>query len=53
MRGAWLAEQDPLMAAMVLSRPREALRLMAPAFKEREREMERLFWSSRFRRAGS
>jgi len=50
MREGWLAEENALLAASVLSRPRDALRRMAPGFKEIEPEMERLFWSSRFRR---
>jgi hypothetical protein len=50
MRESWLEEEDALMTATVLHRPREALRLLAPGFKEREAEMERLFWDSRFRR---
>jgi hypothetical protein len=50
MREPWLAEESALEAATVLMRPREALRRMAPGFKRIEPEMERLFWSSRFRR---
>jgi hypothetical protein len=50
MREGWLVEQNALLAASVLSRPRDALRSMAPGFKEIEPEMEQLFWSSRFRR---
>jgi len=50
MREEWLAEEDPSLAASVLLQPDEALRRMAPGFKEIEPEMDRLFWSSRFRR---
>jgi hypothetical protein len=50
MREAWLAEESPLATATMLLQPREALRRMAPGFKEIEPEMERLFWESRFRR---
>lgn len=50
MREPWLAEESPLEASTVLLEPAEALRRMAPAFKLLEPEMERLFWSSRFRR---
>lgn len=50
MRDGWLDEESSASAAAVLLRPREALRLMAPAFKKLEPEMDRLFWSSRFRR---
>jgi hypothetical protein len=50
MRDEWLAEEDPVRAASVLLRPDEALKAMAPGFKQIEPEMDRLFWSSRFRR---
>jgi hypothetical protein len=50
MREPWLAEESPLEASAVLLQPAEALRRMAPGFKAIEPEMERLFWSSRFRR---
>ena len=50
MRGEWLAEEDPSLAASVLLQPDEALRQMAPGFKQIEPEMDRLFWSNRFRR---
>ncbi len=50
MREAWLAEEDASLAASVLLQPGEALKQMAPGFKEIEPEMDRLFWSSRFRR---
>ncbi|MGM0669781.1 MAG: hypothetical protein ACQET1_08675, partial [Gemmatimonadota bacterium] len=50
MRGEWLGETNPAMAAMILSDPEGALRRMAPAFKGREADMEETFWASRFRR---
>jgi len=50
MREGWLTEEDPVLAAAVLLQPAEALRMMAPGFKEIEPRMEELFWSSRFRR---
>jgi hypothetical protein len=50
MREPWLADESPLLTSTVLMQPREALRRMAPGFKELEPEMDRLFWSSRFRR---
>ena len=50
MRGEWAAEENPALAALILSNPRQALRFLAPAFKEREAEMESTFWASRFRR---
>jgi hypothetical protein len=50
MRGEWLGERNPAMAALILSDPQTALRMLAPAFKAREGAMEETFWSSRFRR---
>lgn len=50
MREAWLAEEDPRAARALMLAPAAALRALAPLFKEREEGMERLFWSSRFRR---
>jgi hypothetical protein len=49
-RREWLAEKDAAMAAMVLLAPAQALRALAPAYKEREDRMEALFWASRFNR---
>ncbi|HUF67162.1 MAG TPA: hypothetical protein VMM79_00825 [Longimicrobiales bacterium] len=48
MRQEWLAEQNPLRAAQLLLDPAEAMRALAPAFKQREAAMERLFWNSRY-----
>jgi hypothetical protein len=48
MRGAWLAEGNAAMAALLMLNPREALRSMAPGFKVREADFERSFWNSRF-----
>jgi hypothetical protein len=50
MRGEWLAEEDPAMAALAFAEPREALRRLAGPFKTREAGLEQAFWSSRFRR---
>ena len=50
MRQEWLAEENPALAAFVLANPAEALRFLAPEYKRVEPKMERLFWSSRFRR---
>lgn len=50
MRGEWAGETNPLMTALILNDPEEALRRLAPAFKAREAGMEETFWSSRFRR---
>ncbi len=50
MRAEWLEEENPVMAAIVLHQPEEALRQLAPRFKRIESEMERLFWESRFGR---
>ena len=50
MREAWLAEEDPRRAVMMLAQPAEALRLLAPEFKQQEPSMERVFWESRYAR---
>jgi hypothetical protein len=50
MRSAWLADENPELAALALLNPARALRTMAPGFARVESEMERIFWSSRFRR---
>jgi hypothetical protein len=50
MRAEWLAEEDPAMVDLILTRPEDALRQLAPAYKEREGAMEDSFWRSRFRR---
>jgi hypothetical protein len=50
MREEWTAEENPMLAGLILSNPGRALQVLAPAFKEREAEMEALFWASRFRR---
>jgi hypothetical protein len=50
MRDAWLAEENPRLAAMMLAQPADALRLLAPEFKAQEAGMERAFWGSRYAR---
>jgi hypothetical protein len=50
MRGEWLAEEDPAMAALALADPAEALRRLAPAYKAQEGRLEQAFWASRFRK---
>ena len=50
MREEWLAEENPEMAALVLSDPALALRRLAGSFKAREADLESAFWASRFRR---
>ncbi len=50
MRAEWYEEEDPAMVAMLLLRPREALKVMAPSFKQREQDFEERFWQSRFGR---
>jgi hypothetical protein len=50
MRAEWLGEEDPAMVDMILARPEDALRQLAPAYKQREGSMEESFWRSRFRR---
>jgi hypothetical protein len=48
MREEWLAEENPLMAALVVQHPAQALRQLARPYKAREATMESLFWASRF-----
>lgn len=48
MRESWIAEESPLMTALLLTFPDRALELLAPAFKKIEADMERLFWESRY-----
>jgi hypothetical protein len=50
MRGEWQADEDPRLAAMALTDPAQALRVLAPSFKRAEPLMEQRFWSSRFGR---
>lgn len=50
MRQEWMAEENPLLAARFLVDPAGALRALAPAFKDMESEMERLFSGSRYAR---
>ncbi|HSR42009.1 MAG TPA: hypothetical protein VLL48_07555, partial [Longimicrobiales bacterium] len=50
MRETWTLEEDAGAASLMMLAPRQALRVLAPEFKRVEPEMERLFWSSRFRR---
>jgi len=50
MRAEWLAEENPLLAAVALADPAGALRQMAPAYKAREATLEQAFWASRFRK---
>jgi hypothetical protein len=52
MRQEWLAEENPLLAALLLVDPATALRRLAPQFKAREAGMERLFWNSRYVETG-
>ncbi len=50
MRGEWLAEEDPALAALAVADPAEALRRLAPAYKTQEGRLEQAFWASRFRK---
>lgn len=49
-REGWLAEEDPVEAALAFADPAAALRRLAGPFKALEPEMERRFWNSRFGR---
>ncbi|MEN8006765.1 MAG: hypothetical protein ABFS42_07090 [Candidatus Krumholzibacteriota bacterium] len=48
MREEWLAEEDPVKAALMFRYPRLALSYLAPKFKELEPGMEAHFWGSRY-----
>jgi hypothetical protein len=48
MREAWLREESPARAALLMAAPGLALRLLAPAYKQQEAGMDRLFWESRY-----
>jgi hypothetical protein len=50
MRQEWIAEEDPLLAMRLLVDPAGMLRLLAPAYKRGEAEMEGIFWGSRYAR---
>jgi hypothetical protein len=48
MRQEWMAEENPLMALRMVADPASMLRLLAPAYKRGEAEMEEIFWGSRY-----
>ena len=48
MREAWLADENPALAAMMVFNPERALRVLAPEYKKIETEMEEKFWGSRY-----
>lgn len=48
MREEWMAEEDPVAAALLVYDPVEALRQLAPQYKRLEPHMERAFWNSRY-----
>lgn len=50
MRDEWMAEEDPIKAAILFRQPELALSYLAPKFKELEPEMETQFWGSRYAR---
>jgi hypothetical protein len=50
MRNEWMAEEDPVKAALMFRYPEMALSYLAPKFKELEPDMEAHFWSSRYAR---
>lgn len=50
MRSEWLAEEDASMAGLLVARPEEALRRLAPLYKRQEAAMEGSFRASRFRK---
>ncbi|MEW6411432.1 MAG: hypothetical protein AB1483_03050 [Candidatus Zixiibacteriota bacterium] len=48
MRDEWLAEENAERAMLMLMSPEQALRTLAPEYKEVESEMENCFWNSRY-----
>jgi hypothetical protein len=50
MREEWRADRNAVSAAQLLYDPRAAFRTLAPAYKSREADNERAFWTSRIRR---
>ena len=48
IREAWLADENPALAAMMLFNPERALRVLAPEFKKVEVDMKKKFWGSRY-----
>jgi hypothetical protein len=50
MREEWMRDEDPEMAALIASRPEEALRRLAGPFKAHEARAEEAFWGSRYGR---
>jgi hypothetical protein len=48
MRQEWLGEENPMLAARMVLDPAGAMRALAPAFKRKEPELEKLFWRSRY-----
>jgi hypothetical protein len=50
IRDEWLKEEDPREVLRILFQPEDAMRRLAPKYKELEGTMERTFWQSRFAR---
>jgi hypothetical protein len=48
MRDEWLADEDMTRAAEMFLAPQQALRRLAPEFKQVEAEMENVFWNSKY-----
>jgi hypothetical protein len=48
MRSEWLDEESPEMVQLIIHKPGEWLRQMAPRYKRVESEMEAYFWESKF-----
>ena len=48
MRDEWMREQNLRRAALMVTEPHKALRLLAPEFKKHEPLMEDAFWRSRY-----
>lgn len=48
IRDEWLKDENPEMATMIFLNPEQALKILAPSYKEIESEMEEIFWSSKY-----
>jgi hypothetical protein len=48
IRDEWLKDESSARVVRLLHDPRQSLRDLAPVFKRQEREMEDLFWGSRY-----
>lgn len=48
IRKEWIAEENPMKTLTMLTNPAGFLKMIAPEYKKVEREMEELFWRSKY-----